>query len=196
MSVIRLTKRLVKGEPLTSLEGDGNLTKIEQALNDAQASATSVPAVDGVTLDVAAGVLKVKDAGITEDQLADDAVTEDKVADDAITPRSAKSASVLVAVVDNLDGTGAAAINWALSGKFYIDLTLHTTFSFSNVKDGQDILVRVKQSGVAAKTATWPAVEWSGGVAPVMTATLSKVDYYSFASINGHFIGSALQNCS
>ncbi len=187
---LNLTKRLVKNAPLTALEGDNNLTKVDQAIGDLQSIPSVFPAVDEVTLHLAAGTLSVKSGGVGTTQLGAGVVTSAKVSADAILPTNVASAAVAVASASN-----STPVDWSLTNSFYTTLTENTTFVFSNTKEGQTISVAVVQHASAAKTVAWPTVKWLGGVAPTMTATVSRTDVYTFVKINGIFYGGAMQNC-
>lgn len=189
--ILGLVRRLVKGSGLTSLEGDANLDKIESAISDLQAAAASFPSADGVTLEIVGGVVRAKDAGISTIKLVDASITNPKIAADAILPTNIFSAATQV-----VSSGGAATIDWSLTNSFYCTLTENTTFAFSNTKDGEDISIAITQHASSAKTVTWPSIRWSGGVAPVMSVGLSKVDVYTFTKINGVFYGAVVANCS
>lgn len=133
----------------------------------------------------------MKDAGTTTAKLADDAVTLAKLADDSVVPGNLKTASIQV-----VSSAGAATLDWLTGPSFYTTLTENTTYAFSNMKDGQAVTFAVAQHASAAKTVTWPTVRWSGGVAPTMTATLSRTDVYTFLRVNGVTYGAVVANCA
>lgn len=129
-----LTKRLVKGSPLTAQEGDANWTKLEQALNDlALAFASNA---DEVTLTVAGNVISIKALGVDTAQLKDDSVTTAKVADNAITADQIADDAITNAHI--LDGTILSANIGAEEVKTV------------NIEDGA---VTADQIGVGAVTA-------------------------------------------
>ena len=94
-----LTKRLVKASPLTAQEGDANWTKIEQAINDLMLAFSS--SVDGITLTIDGGVIKIKALGVDTDQLAALAVTAAKLAEDAVTEDKILDGAVTINKIDN-----------------------------------------------------------------------------------------------
>lgn len=73
---------------------------------------------------------------------------------------------------------GAITFDCALSNSFNVSLTANiTSITFSNSpatgKLGE-IVIDFQQDGTGSRTVTWPAsVKWSGGVAPVITTTLT-----------------------
>lgn len=186
-----LIRRLVKGSGLTSQEGDANLDKIEQAISDLEQAAASFPSADNSTLELVGGTIREKDLGTTTAKLADGSATLVKLASDSVDPTKTKSASSILT-----SAAGASAIDWSLSWSFYTTLTENTTYSFANTKDGQSVTIAITQHAAAAKTVTWPAVKWSGGVAPTMTPGLSKIDIYTIWKVNGLFFGAVVANCS
>ncbi len=97
--------------------------------------------------------------------------------------------------IENDLAIGVLDIDWALSNQFYKTITANSVFTFSNLSNGECIRVVVAQDGTGGWTVTWPVgVLWSGGVAPVQTATASKEDVYTFIRSNGKLYGSVIQN--
>ena len=86
----------------------------------------------------------------------------------------------------------ASAIDWSLGNVFYKTLGANTTFTFSNITDGQTIDVAVTNTA-SNWTVTWPTVSWSGGSAPTQT-TGAHTDVYTFVRVNGVTYGSVVQN--
>ena len=85
-------------------------------------------------------------------------------------------------------------INWAAANTFWTILTGNPTFSFSNQRDGQSIVVSVSNTGFANYTGIWPnTVKWPGQIIPVQTSG-SFADIYTFIDITGMIYGSAVQN--
>jgi hypothetical protein len=97
------------------------------------------------------------------------------------------------AVLDNT-AIAAADIDWSLGNVFTKTLAANTTFTFSNMSDGQTIVVRLTNTA-SNYTVTWPTCKWSGGVAPTMTIG-AKDDVYTFIRIGSTTYGSAVQNMS
>jgi hypothetical protein len=86
----------------------------------------------------------------------------------------------------------ASAIDWATSQSFSKTLGANTTFTFSNTKDGQTIVVALTNTA-SNYTVTWPTVIWSGGAAPTQTIG-AKTDVYTFIKIGSTIFGSVVQN--
>lgn len=80
---------------------------------------------------------------------------------------------------------GSGAIDWSLATCFTITLTANTTFTFSNQKPGQEILLYITQHASAAKTVTFPTIKTTGGTL-VMSTALSAIDCFWF-HYNGSF---------
>jgi hypothetical protein len=104
------------------------------------------------------------------------------------------SLTVTEAAILKNSAISASAIDWALGNVFTKTLSANTTFTFSNMTDGQTIVVRLTNTA-SNYTVTWPTVKWSGGVAPTMTIG-AKDDVYTFIRIGSTTYGSAVQNCS
>lgn len=85
----------------------------------------------------------------------------------------------------------AETINWSLTPKFYKNMTASVTFAFSEVVNGGEIEVILKNTG--SFTSTWPGnVVWAGGTAPTLTP--NKVDIFTFRRSRGIVYGSVIQN--
>lgn len=70
----------------------------------------------------------------------------------------------------------ALTLDWLNARKQRFTLTGNCTLTLSNPVDGQRSILHIS-TGAGGFTVTWPAaVLWPGGVAPVITATASKVD--------------------
>jgi hypothetical protein len=77
-----------------------------------------------------------------------------------------------------------------------LTLTGSCTFTLSNPVDGMRSLFKIG-TGAGSFTVTWPGtVKWSGGTAPVITATASKVDLVVlvYAADTTTYYGSFIQN--
>jgi len=75
------------------------------------------------------------------------------------------------------------------------------TFTMPNAGSGQNFILHLKQASTTGNgTATFTNVIWSGGTAPVVTATAGKMDIFSFvvgpdaAGTGYKWYGSAIQN--
>lgn len=93
------------------------------------------------------------------------------------------------------DTAGGSTINCFTSLTFSRTLSANTTYTLSNMVDGQVVTVAIKQAASGGPyTATFSGVTWKGGVAPTQTQTANKVDLYSFIKIGTPVYGSASQN--
>ena len=93
---------------------------------------------------------------------------------------------------------GANNFDWSLGSCFRKTLTAPThNFTFSNPSEGQTIRIRLAQDNPGGRHVVWaptPAVHWPGGVAPVMTPGLGRVDIYTFHYIFGVYHGTFEQD--
>ena len=68
----------------------------------------------------------------------------------------------------------------------YITLTANCTFTFPTAAAGKSFLLGLLQDATGSRTVTWPGtVKWSGGTAPTLTTTASKLDVFSFVCLDG-----------
>ena len=102
------------------------------------------------------------------------------------------AASATVALVPASVAISSTAIDWSAGSVFTKTLSANTTFTFSNTKDGQTIIVRLTNTA-SNYTVTWPTVKWSGGTAPTMTTGAHR-DVYTFFKDGSDIYGSAVQN--
>lgn len=101
-------------------------------------------------------------------------------------------AGALIALTPASVTISASAIDWSAGTSFYKTLGADTTFTFSNITDGQTIIVALTNTS-GNYVATWPTVNWAGGSAPVQTVG-AHTDVYTFVRINGVTYGNAVQN--
>lgn len=81
---------------------------------------------------------------------------------------------------DGNSGT-AKTIDWTDGLPHKVTLTGNCTFTFSNPTAGGVYILELAQDATGSRTVTWPAaVHWSGGTAPTLTTTASKVDIFTF----------------
>lgn len=86
-------------------------------------------------------------------------------------------------------------IDWNLANIFYITLAKNTTFTFSNMRDGQMLYIQVKQAAAAAYTVTWPDyVRWPNVTTPVQTETYDRSDLYTITRLRNTYYGVYSQN--
>ena len=95
--------------------------------------------------------------------------------------------------------TTTTTVDWNNGNVQYVALTNGgQTFTFANPKDGGRYILILKQpASGAAGTVTLPAsVLWSGGTAPILTATNGKVDLISliYDGTNSKYYGGEIPN--
>ena len=91
--------------------------------------------------------------------------------------------------------TGATTINALTSRTAYRILAANTTYTISNMVDGETITVAVRQAAAGGPyTATFTGVLWPSATAPVQTTTANKLDLYTFIKIGGVVYGNRSQN--
>lgn len=96
---------------------------------------------------------------------------------------------------DNGNSSTADTIDWTLSNKQKSTLTGNCTFTFTAPTGPCNLLLKLVQDGTGSRTVTWPAaVHWSGGVAPTLTTTASKVDIITFYYDGATYFGSSILN--
>jgi hypothetical protein len=100
-----------------------------------------------------------------------------------------------VSAQNDAGNSGAAkTIDWNDGNCQKLTLTGNCTLTLSNPVAGATYLLRISQDATGSRTITWPAaVHWSGGTAPVLTTTASRVDlialYYDGTSYFGSQVG-------
>ncbi len=82
------------------------------------------------------------------------------------------------------------------SNSFYCNVSTNiTTFTLSNISDGQTVSFLLNNSGT--NTIAWPvAWVWIGGVVPTFTSGAGKKDLLTVSNINGTLVASILQDVS
>jgi hypothetical protein len=86
----------------------------------------------------------------------------------------------------------ALDIDWSLGTQFYKTLAANSTFTFSNVSEGQTITVWLTNTA-SNFTSTWPTATWVGGAAPGETPG-AKTDAFTFTKVNGTIWAAPCQN--
>lgn len=96
---------------------------------------------------------------------------------------------------NNAGSSGATqTIDWGVASAQLSTLTNNVTYTFSNPQTGGAYVLRIN-TGAGSFTATWPmTVLWSGGTAPTITVTASKVDLINFYYDGTSYYGSFTQN--
>lgn len=96
---------------------------------------------------------------------------------------------------DNGNSGTADTIDWTVSNKQKSTLTGNCTFTFTAPPGPCSLILKLVQDGTGSRTVTWPAaVHWSGGTAPTLTTTASKVDIISFYYDGSTYFGTSSLN--
>lgn len=96
---------------------------------------------------------------------------------------------------DNGNSSTADTIDWTLSNKQKSTLTGNCTFTFTAPPGPCSLILKLVQDGTGSRTVTWPAtVHWSGGTAPTLTTTASKVDIITFYWDGTTYFGNSTLN--
>ena len=91
---------------------------------------------------------------------------------------------------DDGNSSTSDTIDWTLSNKHKSTLTGNCTFTFTAPNGPCNLVLKLAQDGTGSRTVTWPsAVHWSGGTAPTLTTTASKVDIITFYWDGSTFFG-------
>lgn len=85
--------------------------------------------------------------------------------------------------------TNATTVDLSAGNVLSISLTSSTTFTFTGASVGTYIL-KLIQGGSGSYTVTWPGtVIWSGGTAPTLTTTVSKLDIITLVYDGTNYYG-------
>ena len=96
---------------------------------------------------------------------------------------------------DNGNSGTADTIDWTLSNKQKSTLTGNCTFTFTAPPGPCSLILKLVQDATGSRTVTWPAaVHWSGGTAPTLTTTASRVDIISFYYDGTTYFGTSTLN--
>jgi len=96
---------------------------------------------------------------------------------------------------DNGNSGASDTIDWTLSNKQKSTLTDNCTFTFTAPGGPCNLTLKLAQDGTGSRTVTWPAaVHWSGGTAPTLTTTASRIDIISFYYDGTTYFGSSVLN--
>ena len=96
---------------------------------------------------------------------------------------------------DNGNTGTAKTVDWTLSNKQKATLTGNCTFTFTSPNGPCSIVLYLAQDATGSRTVTWPAtVHWSGGTAPTLTTTASKVDIIAFYWNGSTYYGTSSLN--
>lgn len=96
---------------------------------------------------------------------------------------------------DNGNSSTADTIDWGTSNKQKSTLTGNCTFTFTAPPGPCSLVLKLAQDATGSRTVTWPAtVKWSGGTAPTLTTTASKIDIITFYYDGTNYYGSSVLN--
>jgi hypothetical protein len=91
------------------------------------------------------------------------------------------------AVSVNASATGAVSINPTTAAVWDLTLTGNVTISFTGWPAGKacSVTLIIRQDGTGNRILSWPTILWDNGTLPTATLTASKVDVYTFLSVDG-----------
>jgi hypothetical protein len=99
---------------------------------------------------------------------------------------------------DATDTGGGTTVDCSLARTFSRTLAANTTYTLTNIADGETVTVSVAQAAAGGPyTASFTVaggITWRAGVTPTQTATASRIDLYSFIHIGSKVYGSASQD--
>ena len=85
----------------------------------------------------------------------------------------------------------AITLNLANGTMQDITLTGSPTITMPTAASGKSFTLMLR-SGAGSYTVTWTTVKWSGGTAPTVTTTASRMDIYSFFSDGTNWYGATI----
>lgn len=85
----------------------------------------------------------------------------------------------------------AITLNLANGTMQDITLTGSPTITMPTAASGKSFTLMLR-TGTGSYTVTWATVKWSGGTAPTVTTTASKMDIYSFFSDGTNWYGATI----
>jgi hypothetical protein len=176
-----IVTRTGKGSALTYAEVDANFTN----LNSDKLQSTS-----------SASILTLTSASI-----AALTVTSSVVTSSSISALTATSSTLTNPTVTNytesvvtVGNSGTAKTLSLTSGTVQtVTLTGSCTFTMPTATEGKSFVLLLK-TGAGSFTATFTGVKFSGGTAPTITATASKMDILTFVADGTNWYGSFVQN--
>lgn len=96
---------------------------------------------------------------------------------------------------DNGNSSTSLTVDWGKGNKQKVTLTGNCTFTFTAPSAPCSLIFKLVQDGTGSRTVTWPAaVHWSGGTAPTLTTTASKVDIVSLYYDGSTYFGTSSLN--
>ncbi len=88
-------------------------------------------------------------------------------------------------LVTAIDGA-TITFDLSKSSEFITTLGGNRTLALTNNTVGQRFITRLVQDGVGTRLVTWFAgANWPGGVAPTLTVTANKADWFEFINVSG-----------
>lgn len=91
-------------------------------------------------------------------------------------------------------GFSSLTIDWSSGNVFNYTITGNTTFSFTNNRDGQTIVLAVRNTGLNNFTNTWPSsVRWPYNTTPTQTSG-AFTDVYTFIKMGTGIFANTVQN--
>ena len=100
-----------------------------------------------------------------------------------LTNKTLTKPKVVQPYTDIVTATDGATVTFDLSAGHIQEVTLgdNRTLAISNEQAGQAFVLRIIQDGTGSRTVTWfTTINWAGGVAPTLTTTLNKSDWFGF----------------
>ncbi len=97
--------------------------------------------------------------------------------------------------VDNGNSGTADTIDWGTGNFQKSTLTGNCTYTFTAPSGPARLTLKIIQDATGSRTVTWPAsVKWSGGTAPTLTTTASRIDFVTFWYDGTSYFGSSILN--
>ena len=94
------------------------------------------------------------------------------------------------------DGNSSTSftVDWSSGNIHTLTLTGNCTLTFTAPSPALGALtLLLTQDGTGSRTVTWPGtVKWSGGTAPTLTTTASKIDVFNFLYDGTNYIGTTM----
>jgi len=181
-----IVTRAGKGSALSYAEVDANFTN----LNTDKLQSTSSAAILTLT-SASIGVLTATSASLSVLTATSASISALTATSSTLTNPTVTNYTESVVTVGN---TGTAQTLSLTSGTVQTaTLTGNCTFTMPTATAGKSFILLLK-SGAGSFTGTFTGVKWSGGTAPTITATASKMDILTFTSDGTNWYGSFIQN--
>jgi hypothetical protein len=130
--------------------------------------------LDNDNLDASAGIAVTKISGTAVNLSSAQTIASVKTFDEGAIVTAPKAYSPA--------GAGTATLDLSLGNDFEITMPAgNITIALSNATVGQKFTISILQDATGSRTVTWfTTIRWVGGVAPTLTTTASKRDYFGF----------------